>query len=118
MKADGSVGVRTVNMHHIGEGGTGLHDYEMMLILPPDLDDEGSTTATERIRGYVTSRGGDVRSLELWGRRRLAFPLRKYHEGVYHIARFSLAPEQAVDLDRSLRLNEQVLRHLIVRTDE
>jgi len=99
------------------EGGTGLNDYEMMLILPPDLDEEGANTTTERIRGYVTSRGGDVRSLELWGRRRLSFPLKRYREGVYHIAHFSLAPEQALDLDRSLRLNEQVLRHLIVRAD-
>ena len=94
-----------------------LNDYEMMFILPPDLEDEAASGATERVRGYVASRGGEIKSLEPWGRRRLAFPIERYHEGMYHIARFSLSPEQAVDLDRSLRLNEQIIRHMIVRID-
>ncbi len=94
-----------------------LNDYEMLFILPPDLEDEAASGATERVRSYVASRGGEIKSLEPWGRRRLAFPIERYHEGAYHIARFSLSPEQAVDLDRSLRLNEQIIRHMIVRID-
>lgn len=95
----------------------GLRDYEIMLILPPDLEEEAASSATERVRSYVTSRGGEIHSFELWGRRRLAYRIERYQEGVYHVGRFSLAPEQAVELDRSLRLNEQILRHLIVRID-
>lgn len=94
-----------------------LRQYEIMIILPPDLEEEAAATATERVRGYVSSRGGEIHSLEPWGRRRLAFPIQRYREGVYHVGRFSLAPEQAVELDRSLRLNEQILRHLVVLAD-
>jgi small subunit ribosomal protein S6 len=89
----------------------------MMFILPPDLDAEGAEAATERIRGLVAARGGEVHKLDFWGRRRLAYPIERRHEGAYHIARFSLSPEQTVDLDHSLKLNEQVLRHLIVSID-
>ena len=94
-----------------------LRQYEILIILPPDLEEEAASGATERVRGYVTARGGEVHSLDPWGRRRLAYPIKRYREGVYHVGRFSLDPEQALDLDRSLRLNEQVLRHLIVRLD-
>ena len=86
-----------------------------MFILAPDLEDDAITTAAERVRTYVTSRGGEVRSLEPWGRRRLAYPIRRYHEGNYQIAHFTLDPDHAIELDRSLRLNEQVIRHMIIR---
>jgi len=88
-----------------------------MFILPPDLEEEAANTARERVRSYVTSKGGEVRSLEPWGRRRLAYPIERYHEGVYHIAQFTIGPEHAIELDRSLKLNEQVIRHMIVRLD-
>lgn len=89
----------------------------MMFILPPGLEEEAATAATERVRSQVSTRGGDVHSVDFWGRRRLAYPIQRYHEGAYHIARFSLSPEQSVDLDRTLRLNEQILRHMIVSID-
>jgi small subunit ribosomal protein S6 len=94
-----------------------LRDYEILFILPPDLDDDEATAATERVRTLVTSRGGEVKSLDLWGRRRLAYPIKRYHEGVYHLGKFSLGPDQESELDRTLRLNEQVLRHLILKVD-
>jgi small subunit ribosomal protein S6 len=88
-----------------------------MFIVPPDLDPADAGGPGERIRGHVASHGGEVHSLEPWGRRRLAYPIRHYQEGVYHLARFSMNPTEALDLDRSLRLNEQILRHMIVRMD-
>ena len=68
------------------KGGARLNDYELMFILAPDLEEEVVTTTTDRVRTYVTSRGGEVRSLEPWGRRRLAYPIQRFHEGNYHIA--------------------------------
>ena len=88
-----------------------------MFILAPDLEDEAISAATERVRTYVTSRGGEVRSLEPWGRRRLAYPIKRYHEGNYQLAHFSLGPDHAIELDRNLKLNEQVIRHMIIRLD-
>ncbi|HZT08802.1 MAG TPA: 30S ribosomal protein S6 [Chloroflexota bacterium] len=99
------------------KGGRRLRDYEILFILPPDLEEEEATATTERVRASVVSRGGEVKSLEVWGRRRLAYPIQRYQEGVYHIGRFSLGPEQEVDLDRSLRLSEQILRHLILKIE-
>jgi small subunit ribosomal protein S6 len=88
-----------------------------MFILPPELEEDAATGATERVRSYVTGAGGEVHSIDVWGRRRLAYPIERHNEGVYHLAKFTLEPEHAVELDRSLRLNEQVLRHLIVCLD-
>lgn len=89
-----------------------------MFILPTGLDEEVATAATERVRSYVTNRGGDIQRFEVWGRRRLAYPIERHLDGVYHIAHFTMDPGQADELDRNLRLNEQVLRHLIVRFGE
>jgi len=85
-----------------------------MLILPTDLDDEAVNGATERVRNFVSTRGGEVHSFDLWGRRRLAYPVDRHFDGAYHVARFSMAPEQTVELDRALRLNEQIIRHMII----
>jgi small subunit ribosomal protein S6 len=95
----------------------GLNDYEILLILPPDLEEDSVGSTTDRVKTYVTGHGGEFKTLEPWGRRRLAFPIQRYHEGAYHVGRFALAPDQASELDRALRLNEQVLRHLIIRLD-
>jgi len=88
-----------------------------MFILPSELEEDAVTAATDRVRSYVTTAGGEVHSIDVWGRRRLAYPIERRGEGVYHLAKFKLEPEHAVELDRNLRLNEQVLRHLIVCLD-
>jgi small subunit ribosomal protein S6 len=88
-----------------------------MFILPSDLDEEGMTGATDRVRTFVTARGGEIHSVDLWGRRRLAYPIDRRVDGAYHVARFRMAPDQTLDLDRVLRLNEQILRHIIISVD-
>ena len=98
-------------------GRCGLRDYEMLFILATDLDEETANGATERVRTFVATRGGEVHSLDVWGRRRLAYPIERHRDGIFHIAKFSLEAEKAAELDRSLRLNEQIIRHLIIRTD-
>ena len=95
-----------------------MRDYELMVVLTPDLDDEGVTATTERVTSLVTARGGEIVDLQPWGRRRLAYPIRKFRDGHYAVARLRLSPEAADPLDRSLRLAEPVLRHLLVRLDE
>jgi small subunit ribosomal protein S6 len=89
-----------------------------MFILPSDLEEEAVAATTERVRSLVTSRGGEIRDMEVWGRRRLAYPIKRRHDGIFHLAHFKLDPELTVEMDRALRLNEQILRHLIIRTDD
>lgn len=94
-----------------------MREYELMTVLTPELDDAGVEAQTERLKTMIANRGGEVLSVEPWGRRRLAYPIKHHRDGIYTVTRFKMAPEQAEALDRSLRLTEEVLRHLIVRVD-
>lgn len=94
-----------------------MREYELMCILNPELDEAGLEAQNERVKGLITARGGEVVSMEPWGRRRLAYPIKNFREGLYSITKFNLAPTEADALDRGLRLTESVIRHLIVRPD-
>ena len=95
-----------------------MRDYELMVVLTPDLDDQGVEETTERVRSLVTARGGEVTDLQPWGRRRLAYPINKLRDGYYAVAKVKLEPTAAEPLERALGLNESVIRHLLVRLDE
>jgi small subunit ribosomal protein S6 len=95
-----------------------MRDYELMVVLAPDLDDEGVNATTERVKTMVTGRGGEVVDVQAWGRRRLAYPIGKVRDGYYAVAKLKLDPTAAEPLDRSLKLAEPVIRHLLVRLDE
>ena len=95
-----------------------MRDYELMVVLSPELDEAGVTTETERVTTMVTSRGGEVVDVQPWGRRRLAYPIEKHRDGFYAVAKLKIEPEATAPLERSLSLNESVIRHLLVRMDE
>ena len=94
-----------------------VRDYELMLILPPELEEAATADTLQRVRGFVTTHGGEVDAFEVWGRRRLSYPIRHHRDGIYHLARFSLGTDEAPELDRTLQRNEQVLRHLLIRLE-
>ena len=95
-----------------------MRDYELMVVLSPDLDEAGVDATTERLGTQIGGRGGEVVDVQKWGRRRLAYPIAKHRDGFYTVAKLKLGPEDAEPLERSLRLNESVIRHLLVRLDE
>jgi len=95
-----------------------LREYELMFVLTPDLQEDGVQAATERISSLITNRGGEITKVDTWGRRRMAYPIRHHNDGLYTVMRFRLEANQTDELDRNLRLTEQVLRHLIVRAEE
>jgi small subunit ribosomal protein S6 len=95
-----------------------VREYELLFVLTPDLTEEDVAAATERITALITNRGGEVTKVDAWGRRRLAYPIRHRLDGYYTVVRFRLEPRLLEEVDRSLRLTEQVLRHLIVRAEE
>ncbi|MCI0520963.1 MAG: 30S ribosomal protein S6 [Chloroflexi bacterium] len=90
-----------------------MRDYEYVFVIHPDLDEAALKELLEKIQGLVNAAGGQVQKLDLWGRRRLAFPLRKHKEGQYVIMQASLAPKASAELERSVRFLEPVLRYLI-----
>lgn len=94
-----------------------VHEYEMVYILQPNIDEDGQNTISERLGQTVSSFGGEVLNIEPWGRRTLAYPIKKFFEGHYVLLRFNMQPEGADEVERQLRLNENVIRHLLIRTD-
>ncbi len=95
-----------------------MRDYELVFIAVPTLDDEALAALTDRVTGWITGAGGTVGSTKVWGRQKLAYAIRKQTEGIYVQVNFQLVPSASRDLERNLQIEEQVMRHLVVRTDE
>jgi len=94
------------------------HEYELVVVLSPELADDGLAAGIERVQQAISSRGGEVVDVNNWGRRRLAYPIKRHLEGNYFVSQVKMDPAQIVGLENSLRISEEVIRHLIVRTDE
>lgn len=95
-----------------------LRDYELVYILQPEISEEAILGLNERLSQVVTDQQGVMTTTELWGRRTLAYPINKMFEGHYVLHRFQMAPGGTSEIDRLLRFNEDVVRYLLVRTDE
>jgi small subunit ribosomal protein S6 len=92
-----------------------LNDYELVTILHPDIKDEDVEATVDRLNQFVTGRGGEVREVDQWGRRRLAYPIARQFEGTYVVSHLQMQPANAAELEANLRISEEVLRHLLVR---
>jgi small subunit ribosomal protein S6 len=97
---------------------TALRDYELVVILSPDVADDAVDGSLERLQQSISSRGGEVVETTHWGRRRLAYPIARHMEGNYVVSQIRLDPGQVPDLEGSLRISEEVIRHLIIRAGE
>jgi len=95
-----------------------LREYELVVILSPEVGDEEVPAAVEKISQFVTDRGGEVTEVNRWGRRKLAYPIRRHLEGSYVVSQLRLDPQTAAQLEANLRISEDVLRHLLVRAGE
>ena len=95
-----------------------VRDYELVTIWNPDLGEDGVRAGIERLGGVIATRGGEVTDTNLWGRRRLAYLIDRHAEGVYVVQQIRLDGARAADLESQLKINEDVLRHLLVRKDE
>ncbi|HEV8573359.1 MAG TPA: 30S ribosomal protein S6 [Dehalococcoidia bacterium] len=95
-----------------------MREYELVLVVSPDVGDEGFPATVERVSKFINERGGAVKDVDQWGRRRLAYPIRRFTEGFYAVTHFSLEPTEVRALEGNLDLAEDVLRHLVVRQDE
>ena len=90
-----------------------MRNYELMSIIQPDLDESVYNDALERIKGWVTESGGSVDKTEAWGRRKLAYAIRKQTEGQYVLMNIALDPKAASELERNIRFLEPVIRHML-----
>jgi len=95
-----------------------VRTYELVAILKATMTDEEIDKATAQLEQYVVSEGGEVRSVEPWGKRTLAYEIAHQREGYYVVVSFVLQPSRVVNLDRAIALDERVLRHKVIRMPE
>jgi small subunit ribosomal protein S6 len=94
-----------------------MRTYEVLFILAPTLSEEESTNVITEFRGVAEKNGAKLVSEDAWGRRRLAYPINKVSEGIYHLFVFEGEGEFLSEVDRKMKNSDQILRHMIVRTD-
>jgi small subunit ribosomal protein S6 len=88
--------------------------YELVIIFDPGLEDEKIEGKVKKLEERLTAGGGRIEEILRWGKRRLAFAIKKKESGNYRVLKFVSMPGQLEDLERALKLDEEVLRHLIV----
>lgn len=94
-----------------------MRRYELMLVLRPDVPDDKSQAVVDRTTRQIATAGGQIVKVAPWGRRRLAYAIDRHREGSYHIVLFESPAEAIAELERSLLITEEVLRHLVVRVE-
>jgi len=94
-----------------------LHEYELILIISPEIVDETLDTTMDNISQFITEKGGMVSNVEQWGKRRLAYPIGHFSEGNYVLTQFKLKPGLSKELETKLRISEDILRHLLIRIE-
>jgi small subunit ribosomal protein S6 len=92
-----------------------MRPYEVMIILDPTLEDDAVRAEVDRSTELIRSKGGNPGRVERWGKRRLAYEIRRQREGNYVLLEAEAEPSVMADLDRSLQLADKVLRHKVVR---
>jgi small subunit ribosomal protein S6 len=95
-----------------------VREYELMTVFRPDLGEEGIQQANEKLDGAIAARGGEITNTDVWGQRRMAYPINDFRDGVYRLSKLQLDPTATAELERILRLNDQILRHMLIRLDE
>lgn len=90
-----------------------MRKYELICIFQPDLEETAFKSALERVQGWVTEAGGSVDKTEIWGRRKLAYTIRKHTDGQYVLMNITLDPKSTGELERNIRFLEPVIRHML-----
>lgn len=96
-----------------------MRDYELTIILKPDLEEEARDEIVKRVTGWLTHGDGetDKPTIDFWGQRTLAYPIQKYTEGYYVFYEAKLDPSEISEIERNIQFVDSILRHLVVRKD-
>ena len=90
-----------------------MRDYELVIVVDPEVGDDGLPAIVERVNNFIQERGGTINNVDQWGKRRLAYQIRKQRDGQYVLLNVSLPPKATADLERNLRFLEPVMRHML-----
>ncbi|CAN5407797.1 30S ribosomal protein S6 [Microbacterium sp.] len=94
------------------------HQYELMVILNPEIDERQVPAILDKFLKVITTDGGSIDNVDIWGKRRLAYEIQKKNEGVYAVVAFTASSAATQELDRQLKLSEQVMRTKVLRAEE
>jgi len=90
-----------------------MRKYELVCLIQPDLDEAAFNGVLERVKGWVAESGGNVDKVDIWGKRKLAYPIRKHRESNYVLFNLSLDTTATSGLEQNLRYTETVMRHML-----
>ena len=94
-----------------------MFNYDLIYIVHPSVSDEELPSAITKVGEVITRLGGSTAEVNQWGRKKLAFPIKKAVEGNYVFAKIELSPTRIKELDSTLKLSDNVLRYLLVRSN-
>jgi len=94
-----------------------LQDYELVYIINPDVAEDALETKITGISQFITSRDGVISSVDKWGKKKLAYPLKHFLEGNYVLTKFKISPARCKELEANLKISEEILRHLLVKAE-
>lgn len=95
-----------------------MRDYELVFIVTPEFDEAATADIVDKVKSWITESGGTIESVEEWGRQKLAYLIRNHKEGQYYLFNIILEPSTVATLERNFRLQESVLRFLIIGRDD
>ena len=95
-----------------------MHKYELALVVNAKIEDDARTAVLEKAKEYITRAGGAITDIEDWGKKKLAYDIQKMGEGFYYFIHFDAEASAPAELERHVRIMDNVLRFLCVRTDE
>jgi len=95
-----------------------MRPYELMVIIDPEVEERTVESSLQKFLNVITTDGGTIEKVDIWGRRRLAYDIKKKSEGIYAVVNFTATPATAKELDRQLSLNETIMRTKIIRPED
>ncbi|HHX14129.1 MAG TPA: 30S ribosomal protein S6 [Clostridiales bacterium] len=94
-----------------------MSKYEVMFIVDADLEEDQKEGAVNFVKDVITGAAGEVEKVDIWGMRKLAYPIQKKNEGFYTVMEFTGPPDLPKELDRRLKISDNIVRHIIVNID-
>ncbi len=95
-----------------------MRDYELVIIITPDIDEAATADVLDKVKSWITEDGGSIESSEEWGRQKLAYMIRNHKEGQYYLFNLKMEPSSVATLERNFRIQESILRFLIINRDD
>ena len=90
-----------------------MRKYELICVIQPDLDEAAFNGVVEKVKGWISDSGGSVDKVDVWGRRKLAYIIKKHREGQFVLLNMTMSPTATSELERNLRYQEPIIRHML-----